>query len=180
VALGREHAPCDSSQRFTDARMEGAEVEEAFMGGVLVAGLSAWLMLASQERAPANESLAMMAHWRCQVWAGMAGDEGAAKAHYDRGYASGSRFVAAARAGQIEPADFDAIVPIYISLSMAGPSDDFVLGRLYEITTEDAFDRVVKRDSNNGLRAPSDYLMDREVRAIVAGELFRSSNCAAL
>lgn len=150
------------------------------MGGALVAGLSAWLMLASQERAPASESLAMMAHWQCQVWTGMAGDEGAAKTHYDRVYASGSRFVASARAGQIEPADFAATVPIYISLSLAGPSDDFVLGRLYEITTERAFDRVVKRDRNDVLRAPSDYLMDEELQAIVARELVGSSNCAAL
>lgn len=150
------------------------------MGGALIAGLSAWLMLVPQERTPANESLAMMAHWRCQVWSGMARDEESALAHFNQGYASGSRFVAAARAGQIDPADFDNTVPIYISMSLGGPSDDFALGRLYEITTQNAYDQIVTRGKDGVPLHPSDYVMDTEVQSIIAGELVRSSNCAAL
>lgn len=150
------------------------------MGGALVAGLSAWFMLVPQERTPADESLAMMAHWRCQVWSGMIGDQESTLAHFNQGYASGSRFVAAARAGQIDQADFEATVPVYISLSMGGPSDDFVLGRLYEMTTQDAYDKIVTRGKDGVPLHPSDYVMDTEVQSVMAGELIRSSNCTAL
>lgn len=150
------------------------------MGGALIAGLSAWLMLVPQERTPVNESLAMMAHWRCQVWSGMAGDEESALAHSNQGYASGSRFVAAARSGQIDQTDLDATVPIYILFSLGGPSDDFVLGRLYEMTTQNAFDQIVTRNKDGVPLPPSDYVTDTEVQSVMAGELARSSNCAAL
>jgi hypothetical protein len=137
-------------------------------------------MLVPQERTLAAESLAMMAHWRCQVWSEMSRDDTSSLAHFEQGYTSGSRFVAAARAGQIEEVDFDETVPVYISMSLAGPSDDFVLGRLYEMTMTQAYDQIVRRGKDGALLNPSDYVMDLEVQAVLAEGLIRSSNCAAL
>lgn len=150
------------------------------MSGALIAGLSAWLVFVPQERTPAAESLAMMAHWRCQVWSGMVGDEEAALRHFDQGYASGVRFVAAARAGQIAPADFDNTVPVYISMSLQGPSDDFILGRLYEMTMEQAYDEIVTKGKDGVPLHPSEYVTDTGVQSVMAGTLIRSSNCNAL
>lgn len=150
------------------------------MSGALVAGLSVWLMFVPQERTPATESLAMMAHWRCQVWSGIIGDEEAALTHFNQGYASGSQFVAAARAGQIDQTDFDSTVPVYISMSLQGPSDDFVLGRLYEMTTEEAYAKIVTRGKDGVPLHPSDYVMDSAIQSVMAGDLVRSSNCTAL
>jgi hypothetical protein len=110
----------------------------------------------------------------------MAGEEGLAVAHHQSGISAGRRFVEAARAGRIPPEDVSATVPIFVALSLAGPSDEFVLGRLFEITSTDAYDAVVRRDENGSLRSPQDYVMDNELRAASAQNLIRTRNCALL
>lgn len=122
----------------------------------------------------------MMAHWQCATWAGMVDDESASEAHFFAGLESGRRFVEAARSGLIDQADWSATVPVGIALSMQGPSTDFVLGRLSEMITRAAFDEVVKRDADGHALPPEDYVHDEAVRAIVAGNLIRRSNCAVL
>ena len=122
----------------------------------------------------------MMAHWRCQTWSGMIGDEETALAHFNQGYASGIRFLTAVRAGQIDQAEFDRTVPVYILMSLQGPSDDFVLGRLYEMTTQQAYDKIVTKGEDGVPLKPSEYVMDRGVQSVMAEALMRSSNCIAL
>jgi hypothetical protein len=59
-----------------------------------------------------------------------------------------------------------------------GPSIDFMIGRIFEGATEDAFDKVVK-EHNNGLPFlnPRDWA-DGELKATRARNIYRSSNCA--
>lgn len=144
----------------------------------ILAGLA--LISATQNPATAEDSFAMMAHWRCQVWSAMAGNNETAETHHERGLAAGRRFIEAARAGLIPPADFDSTVPVYVSLSMQGPSDDFVLGRLYEITTTDAYDQIATRDKEGRPLSPADYVTDKSLQSVMASERFLSSNCASL
>jgi hypothetical protein len=150
------------------------------MSGLGIFAVWAFAMAAGQQPATAADSVLMVAHWRCQVWSGMAGEEDRFLAHHDSGILAGRRFVEAVRAGGITPQDVDATVPIFVALSLEGPSDEFVLGRLYEITTTDAYDQVVRRDANGSLRAPQDYVMDNELRAALARVLIRTHNCSLL
>jgi hypothetical protein len=110
----------------------------------------------------------------------MAGDEDGTAAHHESGILAGRRFVEAARAGHITPEDIRTTVPIFVALSLEGPSDEFVLGRLYEITTTDAYEAVVRRDDDGNLRAPQDYVMDDGLRAALAQNLIRTRNCSLL
>lgn len=150
------------------------------MSGLGVLAIWSAIMAVEQQPVTAGDSVAMMAHWRCQVWSGMAADDDAAVTHYEHGLAAGRRFVEAARAGLIPPEDFDTTVPMTVSLTMDGPSDDFVLGRLFEMITQNAFDDIVTRDANGVPRSPPDYVTDGGLRAVIALNLIRQSNCSAL
>ena len=136
---------------------------------------------APQDQSPARESLVMMAHWDCATWAGMANDtEGRAEHHFLRGLESGRRFVEAARSGAISEDDWDSTVPVYVALSMQGPTSEFVLGRLFEVISGNAFDEVTKRDAYGRPLPPEDYINDRAVQAVVASRLMRQANCSVL
>lgn len=137
-------------------------------------------IVALQERGLANDSVLMMAHWQCQIWSGMTGDKDAALVHYDRGLQSGKRFVEAARSGQITSEEFKSAVPMYIAMSMHGPSDDFVLGRLYEMTTSMAHDKIVTYGPDGARLTPQQYVTDPAVQSVMAQNLLRTSNCSAL
>lgn len=150
------------------------------MSGIVLVVLLAWSMASPQDRSVADESLSMMAHWKCHVWTEMVEDTESAALHAELGFESGKRFVVAARAGEIDGDEIDRTVPVYISMSLGGPSDDFALGRLYELTTQQAYDQVVTRGKNGVPLAPSDYVMDRDLQSVLAGELIRTGNCAAL
>ena len=150
------------------------------MSGLGLFAVLAVAMAAPQQPATAADSVLMTAHWRCQVWSGMAGEVGPERVHHESGISAGRRFVEAARAGRIPAEDIDLTVPMFVALSLAGPSDEFVLGRLYEITTTDAYEVVVRRDDNGNLRAPQDYVMDEGLRAALAQNLIRTRNCSLL
>jgi hypothetical protein len=122
----------------------------------------------------------MMAHWRCATWAGMARDPAAGDEHFSEGLVSGRRFVEAAKSGEIGDSDWDSTVPVGVAMTMAGPSTDFVLGRLFAFVSDDAFDQVAKRDPTGMPLSPKDYVLDDEVQAVIARNLMRSSNCSVL
>ena len=86
----------------------------------------------------------------------------------------------AAKSGAISDSDWDSIVPVGVRMTMAGPSIDFVLGRLFALANDDAFDQVAKRDATGMPLAPEDYVLDDEVQAVIASNLMRRSNCSVL
>lgn len=136
---------------------------------------------APQDRSPARDSLVMMAHWDCATWAGIANDtEGRAEHHFQRGLESGRRFVEAARSGSISEEEWDSTVPVYVAMSMGGPTSDFVLGRLFEVISGYAFDQVTKRDAYGQALPLEDYVNDPAVQAVIASNLMRRANCSVL
>ena len=122
----------------------------------------------------------MMAHWRCATWAGMAGDQITGEEHFSEGLVSGRRFVDAAKSGEISDSDWNSMVPWGVAMTMAGPSTDFVLGRLFAFVSDDAFDQVAKRDPTGMPLSAEDYVLDNEIQAVLASNLMHRSNCSLL
>ena len=110
----------------------------------------------------------------------MVEDREATAFHFNRGYEIGQRFVSSALSGEISPDAIRAEVPVYISLSMQGPSPEFILGRIYETTATDAFDRVVSKDANGAVLPVDRWVMDQDVRRVIAQALRDDANCPAL
>ncbi len=51
---------------------------------------------------------------------------------FEFGVDTGRGFVQAARDGEMSQEDFQQSVPLGVSMRLGGPSDDFMIGRIYE------------------------------------------------
>jgi hypothetical protein len=64
---------------------------------------------------------------------------------------------------QISPEAMRSEVPIGVTMYLAGPSVDFIIGRVFEGAMGDVYDDIVKR--RNGIPLPSsDWVMDEAIR----------------
>src|SRR3989338_1727967 len=64
----------------------------------------------------------------CSTWASKFDDQNETERLFMFGYEQGKKFLGAVRAEKITEEDWQSEVPVGISLSLAGPSDDFILG----------------------------------------------------
>ncbi len=142
--------------------------------------LAASIPSAATAQSAARESERMMAHWRCSVWASMTNDPAGSQDHFERGLESARTFVEAARAGQISESDWNETVPVGVALTMSGPTTDFIVGRMFGLISDDAYDRVAKRDANGQLLAPEEYILDQALQSVLARNLLEESNCSVL
>jgi integrase len=86
----------------------------------------------------------------------------------------------AVQRGVISEAEVRQKAPIGFGMHASGPSIDFALGRIYAAATDEAYDRIVKRDSR-GIDLPvADWRTDDELQKIIAGNEFRARNCRLL
>jgi hypothetical protein len=69
--------------------------------------------------------------------------------------------------------------PIAVLFRIGGPSNDFIIGRIFEAAVEDAHDRVVKR-SDTGLLMDTDQWRRGELAVRRAERVYRDANCALL
>jgi hypothetical protein len=96
-----------------------------------------------------------------------AGDKQEQGRLFDIGFKAGRRFVEALQNGQISPEAMRSEVPIGVTMLLAGPSVDFVIGRIFENAMGDAFDSIVKR--KDGMLMPvDDWVQDQEGRKSIA------------
>jgi hypothetical protein len=130
--------------------------------------------------ADARKSIALLSHWQCFQWSRMAGEQAATETHFNAGMEAGRTFLAAARAGTITKEEADSIVPMTIVLTMSGPSTEFVLGRIFETVTTDAFNDIAKEDPSGMPRDPKDYITDDGLLKSYAEMKYRSANCGLL
>lgn len=115
--------------------------------------------------------------WLCSIYAELQGDAMEQGRLFALGYEKGKQFVAAARAGTITPEEGRTIVPMVVGMLMAGPTPEFVLGRIFEAAASQAFDNVVSEDANGMPLAPADYVHDEELRVSIATTRYMRSNC---
>ena len=143
---------------------------------------SAAIVAASAQLAHAVEDDARAAQvmwnaWLCAVYAELKGDADEQGRLFTLGYSKGKQFVDATVAGTITPEEGRTIVPMVVGMLMAGPSPEFVLGRIFESAVGQAFDDVTAEDANGMPLAPADYVVDDELRALIATNKYMRSNC---
>lgn len=134
----------------------------------------------TDSRSLARLSLVMVANWNCSTWASMSNDTQAQSDHWQRGLEAGIGFVDGARAGRISGDDADRIVPVYVGLTLQGPSTEFVLGRLHQMITTEAHEKVSARDEHGNRLPPGAFPLAPEFWDMKAARFYRQGNCEAL
>jgi hypothetical protein len=110
----------------------------------------------------------------------MAGKTGEQERLFLLGYENGQRFLDGVLNKTIDEDEIRNKVPIGVTGAMAGPTPEFVLGRIYAAALTEAFDRIVKRDSSGKFLPVEEWELDQEVKKIRAETQFQTRNCDLL
>ncbi|MFZ1726707.1 MAG: hypothetical protein WBO29_11045 [Albidovulum sp.] len=133
--------------------------------------------IAVADEEDAKAAMFMLTAFECSTYAEMSGDRERQAALFERGIAAGRQFFAAIEAGTITEEEQRQHVPYMLPLLAAGPSVDFVLGRIFEYSMNSAYDDVVK-ENMAGLPLPMDqWTNDDELKKSRAQLLYQRSNC---
>jgi hypothetical protein len=85
-------------------------------------------------------------------------------------------FVEALQNHQISPEAVDSETPLGVTMRLAGPSVDFIIGRIFESAMSDAYDAVVKQ--KDGLPLPvDDWVQNKELKKSIAKQKHHKGNC---
>ena len=68
-------------------------------------------------------------------------------------------------------------VPLAVTMVLQGPSDDFIVARIFEGAMRDAYDDIVKNDDNGMPLEMSNWIMDNGLRAQKAKTKYQTANC---
>ncbi|WP_375227890.1 hypothetical protein [Roseobacter sp. S98] len=138
------------------------------------------MLLSSAANADVRDGFVTWASFECSHYAELAGRETEQNNHFERGYETAKRLLSELRTGAISKAEALEEFPIGLSMRLSGPSNDFIIGRVYEAATTNADDRVIRRD-DNGYPLPIDqWISNEELVMARANGLYLSSNCSAL
>jgi len=124
----------------------------------------------------------MWSAFQCATYAEMAGNKEIPgnKAEQRRlfqvGYDAGTKFLTGIRNHTISNAEA-ADSPWQVEMLLGGPTNDFMIGRIFQSASDDAYDSVVKKDANGELLAPSAYLSNPVVKATAAWTKYSRENC---
>ncbi|MDT8429372.1 MAG: hypothetical protein RQ757_11455 [Pseudomonadales bacterium] len=141
-------------------------------------GASAYVSAQPEGDSP-NRGRLMWSAFTCATFAELSGNEEEQTRLFAVGYAVGTEFVREVKEKTISESEFNA-APVGVLLTLGGPSVDFIVGRIFENAMNDAFDSVVKEDSN-GLTIPDPTKWARdELKAIRAENKYHNSNCELL
>jgi hypothetical protein len=116
----------------------------------------------------ANFALKMWAAFMCATYAEnadaeLSASEAAQKRFFTLGYDTGRLFLEGINDGTISAAEVNR-APVYVVLLLQGPSIDFILGRMFEFASQNAYEKISKSGDT----------------AIVAATQYRQSNCALI
>lgn len=132
------------------------------------------------EESEAKAAGVMWAAFECSRFALSAGEQNDANRLFEVGYGQGVKFLRAAHSGSITEEDAKHNVPLGVSLRLGGPSDDFVIGRIYEAAFNDAYDSIVKEDASGLPLEAKDWVVDPELEVSIAKLKYLQANCALL
>ncbi len=90
---------------------------------------------------------------------------------FNLGYESGKKFLDALQSKLVERKDLSEEVPIGFILLLAGPSSDFVLGRVFENAQNEALKGVLRS---------GDQLNPDDLQKMLAQSKFTKQNCQLL
>lgn len=133
---------------------------------------------ASAENKP-NLARVMWSAFSCAAYAEMSGNKQEQERLFKVGYDAGRAFVDGVKNKTISEAETkDA--PIGVLMLMGGPTTDFIIGRIFEGATADAYDKVVKEDrAGFPIIDPSKWADDK-LKVIRAKNKYQSSNCTLI
>ncbi len=109
--------------------------------------------------------------FQCSSWASKKGDVEEAERLFMYGYEQGQKFLGALSAQKIKQEDIRAQVPIGVAMSLQGPSEEFILGRIHSFAEKTALDEVYKT---------GDDFNDDELQKIIARNKYSDGNCELL
>lgn len=138
---------------------------------------ASWVLTAAAQNA--RDGRVMWSAFQCATFAEMSGDKKENERLFGIGLKAGRQFVEAVKNGQLSPEAVRSEVPIGVTMYLAGPSVDFIVGRIFENAMGDAYDDIVKR--KNGMPLPtSDWVMDEEIRKPDAKHRYVKGNCSLI
>ncbi|MBI1755329.1 hypothetical protein HYR65_03545 [Candidatus Azambacteria bacterium] len=104
----------------------------------------------------------------CSAWASKVNDAKESERLFMFGYAQGQKFLGALRAEKIKQEDVSQEVPIGITMLLQGPSDEFILGRIFENAQEEALNKVFYTNYDHNNLNPEDYKnLLREINSVM-------------
>jgi hypothetical protein len=118
----------------------------------------------------ARDGRVMWSAFQCATFAEMSGDTKEQERLFTIGVKAGRQFVEALQNRQISPEAVNSEAPIGVTMRLSGPSVDFMIGRIFESATSDAYDDVVKRKND-------DWVMDKELKKSIAKQKHHEGNC---
>jgi hypothetical protein len=108
------------------------------------------------------------ASFECAALASQMKDRAEQERLFNVGYEAGKKFLEALQSNKIERKHISEEVPIGFTLLIAGPSSDFVLGRVFENAQDDALKDVLK---SNG------QFNSDDLQATLARSKYTRQNC---
>ncbi len=129
----------------------------------------------SQEKL--NRGRTIWSAFECSIFAEISGKPEEQVRLFKLGYETGKEFMHDLKNDKITQNEYGEI-PIGIRFVLAGPSEEFVLGRIYETVAGDASEAVTKRN-NQGIWVadPSKWVTDAELKKSIAGSKYAKNNC---
>lgn len=107
----------------------------------------------------------------CSTWASHFENQKEAERLFLFGYEQGKIFLGAVRTGKVTDEDFQQEVPIGISMSLAGPNDDFILGVIYTNIQDEALEEVFYTNYDKT------KLNSEDLQKSIAESKYRDGNC---
>lgn len=143
---------------------------------ILIASLLSPLANGAADEAEPNIARVMWTAFSCATFAEMSGNSQEQERLFNLGFNAGRIFVDGVRNHTISEADTKR-APIGVLMHLAGPTTDFIVGRIFEGANEDAFDKVVKQDATGApIVDPSNWAND-ELKVMRAKNMYLFSNC---
>ncbi len=121
----------------------------------------------------------MWSAFECAAYAELSGNKKEQAKLFEVGLHAGREFIDALKNRQISPEAVSKEAPIGVTMLLAGPSADFVIGRVFEKAMQEAFDNIVKR-KNGILLDSSKWIDDEALRKSKAERYYLSRNCTLL
>jgi hypothetical protein len=118
----------------------------------------------------------MWSAFQCATYAELSKDQKEQERLFLIGVKAGRDFLEALKNGQISRETASNEVPIGVIGLLGGPSPDFIVGRVFENATRDAYDQIVSMENGLLLEHPK-WVMDEELRKTKAESFYQSRNC---
>ena len=132
------------------------------------------------ESKAANSARIMWSSFACSTFAEMAGNQSEQLRLFTLGFNEGKKLLEGVLNKAI-PQEVLKDAPIGMTMRLGGPSADFMVGRIFEAATMDAYDEITKTDSQGlPITDPQKWNMDDELQKSIAETKYLQSNCAII